>query len=319
MNRSVHPLARANVARVSAIIPVFNAARTISDAIESIEAQTFHDLEIIAVDDGSKDGSLDMMARFAPRVTVLRQQNRGPSAARNHGVRESSGQMLAFQDADDRWRPQMIECLVAALDANPRASMAYCDVAVIDSDGRPLMTALASNPSPPTVSDMLERLWPIMPSGVVMRRSALAAAGGWPERLTAFEDVYLWLLMREQGEFVHVNEVLAEWRFAHFPNPLKPAGGQEQAARIFTQMVKQRWDKPAAHLVEARQRAPRSILGYIGLRALEEGNRMAARRAFGRAIRFDRWRVRNYLRYMRTFLHPGAARMLGGGSHQPRG
>ncbi len=319
MNNSEHPLGKTNVPRVSAIIPVFNAVRTISDAIESIEAQTFRDLEIIAVDDGSKDGSLDAMARFAPRVTILRQQNRGPSAARNHGVRESSGELLAFLDADDRWRPEMVERLVAALDANPRASMAYCDVAVIDSDGRPLMTALASNPSPPTVGDMLDRLWPIMPSGVVMRRSALMAAGGWPERLTSFEDVYLWLLMREQGEFVHLGEVLAEWRFAHFPNPLKPAGGQERAARIFTQMVRERWGRPAAHLVAARERAPRSILGYIGLRALDEGDRIAARKAFARAILFDRWRIRNYLRYMRTFLHPGAARMLGGGSHPPRG
>ena len=305
--------------RVSVIIPVFNSARTIADTIASIESQTFRDFEIIAVDDGSRDASLDVLALYTGRVRIFAQQNQGPSAARNHGVRESSGELLAFLDGDDRWRPEMLQRMVAALDANPGAAMAYCDVAVIDSEGKPLMTALEGDKRAPTVTDMLDRLWPIMPSGVVMRRSALEAAGGWPERLTSFEDVYLWLLMREQGEFVRVEEVLAEWRFAHFPKPLKPPGGQEQAGLIFDAMVQERWGRSGAVMVKARQRAPRSILGYIGLRALAEGDRATARNAFARAIRFDPWRVKNYLRYVRTFLPAAAARALGGASRAIKG
>ena len=304
--------------RVSAIIPVFNAARTIGAALESIQAQTFRDFEIIAVDDGSTDAGLDVLASFRATVKLLRQPNQGPSAARNYGVRESSGEYLAFLDADDRWRPTMLERLVAALDLHRDASMAYCDVAVIDSEGRPLMTALAGERDAPSVDDMLERLRPIMPSGVVMRRTALDAAGGWPERLTSFEDVFLWLLMREQGEFVHVPDVLAEWRFAHFPQPLKPPGGQEEAGRIFQGLVRERWNRSAAALVQARERAPRSILGYIGLHSLAEGDRETARRAFSCAIRLDPWRMRNYLRYARTFLPAIAARILSGRSRAGR-
>ena len=304
--------------RVSAIIPVFNAARTIGAALESIQAQTFRDFEIIAVDDGSTDAGLDVLASFRATVKLLRQPNQGPSAARNYGVRESSGEYLAFLDADDRWRPTMLERLVAALDLHRDASMAYCDVAVIDSEGRPLMTALAGERDAPSVDDMLERLRPIMPSGVVMRRTALDAAGGWPERLTSFEDVFLWLLMREQGEFVHVPDVLAEWRFAHFPQPLKPSGGQEEAGRIFQGLVRERWNRSAAALVQARERAPRSILGYIGLHSLAEGDRETARRAFSCAIRLDPWRMRNYLRYARTFLPAIAARILSGRSRAGR-
>ena len=304
--------------RVSAIIPVFNAARTIGAALESIQAQTFRDFEIIAVDDGSTDAGLDVLASFRATVKLLRQPNQGPSAARNYGVRESSGEYLAFLDADDRWRPTMLERLVAVLDLHRDASMAYCDVAVIDSEGRPLMTALAGERDAPSVDDMLERLRPIMPSGVVMRRTALDAAGGWPERLTSFEDVFLWLLMREQGEFVHVPDVLAEWRFAHFPQPLKPPGGQEEAGRIFQGLVRERWNRSAAALVQARERAPRSILGYIGLHSLAEGDRETARRAFSCAIRLDPWRMRNYLRYARTFLPAIAARILSGRSRAGR-
>ena len=300
--------------RVSAIIPVFNAARTVAPAIESIQAQTLRDFEIIAIDDGSTDASLDVLASFCPAVAVLQQANRGPSAARNYGVRESSGEYLAFLDADDRWRPTMLERLVAALDQHRDASLAYCDVAVIDSEGRPLMTALAGERAAPSIDDMLDRLRPIMPSGVVMRRAALDAAGGWPESLTSFEDVFLWLLMREQGEFVHVEDVLAEWRFAHFPKPLKPPGGQDEAGRIFQALVRERWNRSAAALVQARERAPRSILGYIGLHSLAAGDRQTARRAFFCAISLDPWRMRNYLRYARTFLPAVAARDLSGRS-----
>ena len=304
--------------RVSAIIPVFNSARTVAATIESIQAQTFRDFEVIAIDDGSSDTGPQVLASFGSAITVLRQPNRGPSAARNYGVRESSGEYLAFLDADDRWRPTMLERMVAALDTHPDASMAYCDVAVIDSEGRPLMTALAGEGRAPTVDDMLDRLRPIMPSGVVMRRAALDAAGGWPEQLTSFEDVFLWLLMREQGEFVHVEEVLAEWRFAHFPKPLKPPGGQEEAGRIFQGLVLARWNRSAAALVQARERAPRSILGYIGLHSLAAGDRETARRAFSCAISLDPWRMRNYLRYARTFLPAVAARALSGRSRAGR-
>lgn len=305
--------------RVSVILPVFNAVRTVAEAIESIDSQTFRDFEIVAVDDGSRDDSLQALALYAGRVRILRQENRGPSAARNHGVRESSGELLAFLDADDRWRPEMLATTVAVLDANLAAVMAYCDVAVIDSEGRPLMTGLASDPGSPSVADMLDRLWPIMPSGVLIRRSALAAAGGWPERLTSFEDVYLWLALREQGEFVHINEALAEWRFAHFPKPLKAPGGQEEAGRVFDTLVRERWGRSGLPMVKSRERAPRSILGYIGLRALEEGDRATARNALGRAIRLDPWRIKNYLRYARTFLPAAAARALGGASRAAKG
>jgi hypothetical protein len=303
---------------VSVIIPVFNAARTVAAAIESIQVQTFRDFEIIAVDDGSTDASLEMLASFGAAVKILLQANRGPSAARNYGVRESSGEYLAFLDADDRWRAAMLERMVAVLDEHRVASMAYCDVAVIDSEGRALMTALVGESDAPSVDDMLDRLRPIMPSGVVMRRTALEAAGGWPEKLTSFEDVFLWLLMREQGEFVHVEDVLAEWRFAHFPKPLKPPGGQEEAGRIFLGLVRERWNRSAAALVQARERAPRSILGYIGLHSLAQGDRETARRAFSCAISLDPWRMRNYLRYARTFLPAVAARALTGRSRAGR-
>src|SRR6202035_3904231 len=113
-------------------------------------------------------------------------------------------------------------------------------------------------------------------------------------------DVYLWLLLREKGPFTYVPEKLAAWRFAHFPAPLKPPGGQSVAGRIFRQMVKARYNVDPAEHVRSRERAPRSILGYIGLEALAHGDRATARSAFIRAISLSPFRVRNYMRLART-------------------
>jgi glycosyltransferase involved in cell wall biosynthesis len=302
--------------RVSVIIPAFDAARTLEQAIASVRAQTYTDFEIVAVDDGSTDGSIEILGRYSGAVKILRQQNRGPSAARNLGIANSTAEFLGFLDADDWWKPGFLTTMVTALDREPQSVMAYCDLQLVDSLGRPFQTSLMAvrEHRPPTVQDMLDTLWPIMPTGALIRRGALAAVGGYPEALRAFEDVYLWLLLREQGPFAYVPEDLAMWRFAHFPAPLKAPGGQEAAGRIFRQMVRARYGVDPIRHVRSRERAPRSILGYIGLDALAHGDRTTARSAFRRAISLDPYRLRNYLRFARTVLPVGMARALSGKS-----
>ncbi len=304
------------MARVSVIIPVFNAEKTVERAIESVLAQSFRDFEVVAVDDGSRDRSREILARYRDRITVLEERNRGPSAARNLALAHSGGEYLGFLDADDWWEPGMLARMVAELDAAPECVMAYCDLALVDANGDALNTSLvgARAKRPPTLDDMLHALWPIMPSGVVMRRDALEAAGRWPEELTAFEDVYLWLRLREHGGFIYVPERLAVWRFAHYPVALKPPGGQQQAGKVFRRMVRERYGVDPIRHVSGRERAPRSILGYIGLKSLTAGDRARARCAFACALRFDPLRVKNYLRLARTFLPAALARRLSGRS-----
>lgn len=300
-------------ARVSVVVPVYNGAATVAAALESILAQSFTDFEIVAVDDGSTDDSVAMIERYAPRVRMLRQQNRGPSAARNQGVRNSTGGYLAFLDADDLWRPEFLERTVAMLDSHPECVLVYTELELADSRGVAMGARLIGKRGVPSVQDMLDELWPILPSSVVMRREAFERAGGFPEELTSFEDVYFWLLAREQGEFRYIEEPLALWRFALYPAPLKPAGGQEAAGRIFDRMLERRYGVRGLVHTEGRRRAPRSILGYIGLHALANRDRAAARRAFAAALRTDPWRVKNYLRYARTFMPERLARALSGG------
>jgi glycosyltransferase involved in cell wall biosynthesis len=93
---------------VSAVIPAYNAELTISDAIQSVLAQTYEIAEIIVVDDGSSDHTSEVAARF-PRTQVIRRPNGGPGAARNTGIHAASGEWIAFLDSDDAWAPRKTE------------------------------------------------------------------------------------------------------------------------------------------------------------------------------------------------------------------
>jgi glycosyltransferase involved in cell wall biosynthesis len=302
--------------RVTVVIPVYNSAATLSEAIDSALAQTFTDREIVAVDDGSSDSSPEILERYRGRITVISQPNRGLSAARNAGVRAGTGDRLAFLDADDVWLPEFLARTVAALERDGQPVLAYTDLIVVDSDGRELGTSLLGEGAgrPPELRELFERLWPIMPSAVVMRRAAFERAGGFSEefRGLGYEDAYMWMRAREQGPFVHIAEPLVKWRFSLFPRPLKRGRKEREAAKVFARLVRERWGVPVDALVRARERAPRSILGYIGLCALADGDRVRARRAFARALRFDPLRLKNYLRLARTFLPPWLARAVSG-------
>ncbi len=128
-----------------------------------------------------------------------------------------------------------------------------------------------------------------------MRRRALEATGRWPEELTAFEDVYLWLRLREQGGFIHVPERLAAWwRLARHPVALKPPGGQEQAGEVFRRMVRERYGVDPIGHVSDRERAAKHSRLYRPARAAA-GERARDRRAFAWALRLDPLRMKNYL------------------------
>lgn len=302
--------------RVSAIIPVYNGAVTIAEAIDSALAQSYSSLEVIVVNDGSTDATAEVLRRYGDRIKVIERLNGGIAVSRNIGVAAAQGEYLAFLDSDDAWAPAMIERTVAALDGNPECVLAYTNCAVIDSDGLDLDSALigAGVDHAPTLHEMLSHLWPIMPSAVVMRRSAFDACGGFSEefRSYGFEDVIFWLRVREQGAFCYLPECLVKWRFSLYPTPLKTSWRTPEAPITFDRILRERYGIGADRLLAERARANRSILGYIGLRALRDGDRTSAREAFRRALRINPLRVRNLLRYLRTYLPLGMVRALSG-------
>src|ERR1700733_7480819 len=121
---------------ITTVIPCFNAAATLLRAIDSVRGQSYPNIEIIAVDDGSRDGTLALLReQEALGVRVIAQANGGAAAARNAGIAAARGELLAFLDADDEWRPDNLARQVKILAAHPAMVLVGCWVEVIALDG----------------------------------------------------------------------------------------------------------------------------------------------------------------------------------------
>lgn len=114
--------------KVSVVVPLYNKARWVRRSLDSIAAQTFRRFEVIVVDDGSTDGSGEIVASYPDeRFRLVRQDNAGPGAARNRGIAEARGELIAFLDADDEWTPEFLEKMVRTIEAaGPRVGVAVC-------------------------------------------------------------------------------------------------------------------------------------------------------------------------------------------------
>jgi glycosyltransferase involved in cell wall biosynthesis len=118
---------------VSAIVPVYNGEKYLSDTLESILGQTYSNLECLVVDDGSTDGTSDICKGFGAQIRLIKKPNGGVSSARNLGIREAGGKYVAFLDADDKWEPFKIATQVAAIDGTD-AALCLAGVTFIDGD-----------------------------------------------------------------------------------------------------------------------------------------------------------------------------------------
>jgi glycosyltransferase involved in cell wall biosynthesis len=181
--------------RISAILPVFNGRSFLLAAVRSVLAQTLHPCELIMVDDGSTDGSLEELESLAPApfpVRVLRQANAGQSAARNAAAREAAGEYLAFIDQDDHWHPRHLEELVAPLLADPDVGWAYCDFDEMDLEGnlvtRSFIRTVGMAHPKRTIYECVAGDLMVLPSASVMRRDAFEQVGGFDETLCGYED-----------------------------------------------------------------------------------------------------------------------------------
>jgi glycosyltransferase involved in cell wall biosynthesis len=122
---------------VSCIVPTFNGARHLAPCLDSMLAQTYQPVEIIVVDDGSTDGTSDLVASYAERVRYVHQPNRGPAAARNTGIAAARGEFVAFNDADDLWHPEKLARQVAHLARMPSRGVSVTHIRNFVDEGAP--------------------------------------------------------------------------------------------------------------------------------------------------------------------------------------
>jgi glycosyltransferase involved in cell wall biosynthesis len=197
---------------VSVVLPVRDGERFVREAVESVLAQTYADLELIVVDDGSRDGTSAVLAGFRDdRLRVLRQEPSGLVAALRRGVAEARAPLVARMDADDVSEPERLERQVELLELRPRVGMVATWTAVIDEAGRELRREVL----PPAHEDLVRRLLlrnPFQHGSVVVRRDALDAAGGYLDDYGANEDYDLWRRLARSWELACVPEVLYRYR-----------------------------------------------------------------------------------------------------------
>jgi len=170
---------------ISVIIPVFNGEAYIAETIESVLGQTPPPGEVLIVDDGSTDGTADVIHGFGSRVQYQRQPNQGPGAARNLGIQTAAGDMLAFLDADDVWMPDKLKLQAAALDQDPALDLVFCHMSqFISPDLAPATAATL-------IADGTSRPAPLI-SCLLARRTAFDRVGLLRTDIkTDFVDWYL--------------------------------------------------------------------------------------------------------------------------------
>ncbi|MDP2958888.1 MAG: glycosyltransferase [Longimicrobiales bacterium] len=213
---------------VSVVIDNYNYAAYLGEAIESVLAQTYAPTEVIVVDDGSTDGSRDVIAAFGGRVRAVFQPNAGQAAAFNAGVAAAQGDVICFLDSDDMWLPHKVERTVAGFAEHPEAGWLRHRLAVVDASGRPLGAVVprfrgtrARRPEPLA---FIEGCWPVPTSALALRRRVaekifplpLVAEGatGWPAvDLRRDADAFVALQAAALGEpFLSLDETLGSYR-----------------------------------------------------------------------------------------------------------
>jgi glycosyltransferase involved in cell wall biosynthesis len=269
---------------VSLVIATFNHGRVLPEALDSALAQTLKGLEIVVVDDGSTDDTAAVLARYAGKIRVVRQPNRGLAAARNTGLATARGRYVSFLDADDVLMPTKLAEQQALLERAPTVGWTYCDVLIETvATGAQVRASERFGYG----ARMLDGwLFPelihgnfIPAIGPLIRRGVLDAAGGFDEQLTALEDWDLWLRLSLISEARYSPAVLVRYR-------VHPGGMSEDRSRMdrnrFRVLDKLCRTRPAA--VEGLGAAGRRIIAdthnWLGKEAYARGDWAEARRRF---------------------------------------
>jgi hypothetical protein len=211
---------------VSVVIPTYNRAHAVTDAVRSVLVQSFADLECIVVDDGSTDDTVARIAAITDsRLRYVRGRHAGVSAARNLGVSQATGELISFLDSDDLWRVDKLACEVAYLARHPEVDAVFTDLEKRHGDrvypsfmrqtavfSRRLLGA--AHPDGLVLAPREMRLClleevPIKPSALTLRRRAFAAVGGFDETWSSSEDWEFLLRLARRHRFAYLDRPLA--------------------------------------------------------------------------------------------------------------
>jgi hypothetical protein len=204
--------------QVSVIIPTYNRAGYVVEAIDSVLAQTFNEHEIIVVDDGSTDNTKEVLAKYGDRLRYIYQANAGVSSARNHGIQEAKADWIAFLDSDDIWFPEKLAVQMEFVHKYPDVVLHTVNVEVPEEEHAAANSFGHCGFTPGHVDEVIEKPFLthfkyrtlVMPPAVMVKKGSLIQAGLFDTQLSICEDYDLMCRMALQGKWGVTNQVLAK-------------------------------------------------------------------------------------------------------------
>ena len=282
---------------VSVVIPTFNRAHLVQDAVRSAAGQTVAPTEIVIVDDGSTDDTEAVLDGMASRLPVplvyVRQENAGGNVARNRGVKIARGAYVAFLDSDDVWHPEKLEKQLAALGALPGAGAVYCGLREVEVEtGRVLSEPKRAYPAGDLFSPLLVSDVTAPTSTYLVKRSIMEAAGHFDETLEARQDWDMWIRVARQAPIAVVPEALVDFR--HHAGP-RTVSDPERELRAYRRIMDKYADWRVAAGPRVVRKAHAAYFRRVGRVAFHfQGDRGKALKNHIRALRHDPFALDTY-------------------------
>lgn len=300
--------------KVSVIIPTYNRAELLAQALESVSAQTFQDYEIIVVDDGSEDETRQAIEETGIAVKYVRIEHSGLAAvARNKGIEIAQGQYIAFLDSDDQWLPEKLARQVQVLENNPNAGLVCSNTFVSDeghvnAEKRKPLLDIGQGVSGRVFDALLKNNF-IATSTVVIRREILETVGRFDEstNLHYSEDYDLWLRVAEQTEIAYLDEPLVIYA-RHVASLSQHLAGKPQWLCIKEVLTRRQLAHPERTAIIRKDLAGRAR--QLFRIALVAGDRTLARYFAGELIKLERWRPSWYGYWITSFFPSNATEYL---------
>lgn len=202
---------------ISIVIPLYNKEKQIAHTLQSVFNQTFQNFEVVIVDDGSTDGSVAEVEKLSDsRIRLIHQKNAGVAAARNRGIEEAKGDLMAFLDADDEWKPEYLATQYHLSQKYPDCNVFACNYEFRNIEGKVTPTIIRKLPftgEDGILSNYFEVAScshpPLWTSSIVVKKQAIQAIGGFPVGIRSGEDLLTWARLAVNGQIAYSKKVEA--------------------------------------------------------------------------------------------------------------
>ncbi len=253
---------------ISVIIPAFNSEKTIQETIDSVLNQTWRNLELIIVNDGSQDSTLDIVTSIKdPRLKVFSHPNAGVSDSRNRGISQAVGEFISFLDADDLWTADKLESQLKALQENPQAGVAYSWTDYIDKNSQFLRPCSHCTANGDVYPELLKYNFLANGSNILVRSQALSEVDGFNKLFTPADDWDMYLRLASRYHFVVVPSPQILYRVA---SPTSLSSNVFKMEEAGLKLIEQHYSQAPEHLQCLKRESLAVLYQYLIYKVFEE-------------------------------------------------